>query len=551
MGIDPAPELRGTTVQVCGLWPFAAGASAPVVGTPLGKDLINAGTVCCDPVSWFTAQLIDQPSAFILGKPGLGKSSLSRRMLIGLMHRGVVPIVMADLKPDYVDLFQMIRAKGGEADVIHVGPERDAINPLDPGPVLGLIAQMPADQARKVWGEILLRQAASLGSLIALVRQTSLRAKERTILQIAIRELNAQYNPPTDGSAGPTMTGQPAGRRIPLVGEVLDHVRNPSPAMQAAALDRGDRGVYDREIEGLEEGLMALGPDGPFGQMFSQPTTKPIRLGVPTCFDVSSIDDNDETLLQAATQAVCWSYASSAVSAAAQAAEAGVGVDHTHFLVMDELWRILRAWSGMVDLVDAITRLNRQKHLGQVMITHTMNDLVLETDALTRRAWGFVERSALVFIGGLADAEMGNLRQVFALSDRETAMIRSWSEQGRIDPQSGRAVAPPGQGRFLLKRGKSPGTPFHVQLTLPELAVNDTNKRWNELRHHQVPAATVTPAIPDTALELGTALGLGTALEPGAALEPVIVVEPVIAPAPGVARADASKPASESEGGSR
>lgn len=86
---------------------------------------------------------------------------------------------------------------------------------------------------------------------------------------------------------------------------------------------------------------MACGPDGPFGAVFSEHTTRPMRIGRPTVFDVSSIGDQDR-MLQAAAQAICWSYASSAVDTVKVAAEDGVMEDITHFLVMDELWRILR-----------------------------------------------------------------------------------------------------------------------------------------------------------------------------------------------------------------
>ena len=34
-----ADEWRGTTVQVCGLWPFSTGTGTPMVGVPLGPQL--------------------------------------------------------------------------------------------------------------------------------------------------------------------------------------------------------------------------------------------------------------------------------------------------------------------------------------------------------------------------------------------------------------------------------------------------------------------------------------------------------------------------------
>ena len=81
-------EYRGTTVQVCGLWPFSSGASSPMIGVPLGRHEETQATVCCDPISWFQrARLISNPSAFILGKPGPGE-----------VHRGA-PDVHRPLRP--------------------------------------------------------------------------------------------------------------------------------------------------------------------------------------------------------------------------------------------------------------------------------------------------------------------------------------------------------------------------------------------------------------------------------------------------------------------
>jgi len=47
--VEAPPEYRGTTVQVCGLWPFSAGSGTPTDGVPLGKHQLTGATVCGDP----------------------------------------------------------------------------------------------------------------------------------------------------------------------------------------------------------------------------------------------------------------------------------------------------------------------------------------------------------------------------------------------------------------------------------------------------------------------------------------------------------------------
>jgi hypothetical protein len=75
-----------------------------------------------------------------------------------------------------------------------------------------------------------------------------------------------------------------------------------------------------------------------------------------------------------------------------------------------------------------------------MMATHTMKDLRLLTSEATAKAWGLVERSAMVFLGGLAPAVMGNLREVFTMSTAETSMIADCPPRAATTP----TPAPPG-----------------------------------------------------------------------------------------------------------
>jgi len=467
--VEAPPEYRGTTVQVCGLWPFTAGSGTPTDGVPLGRHLLTGATVCGDPLFWFLAGRISNPSGFVLGRPGLGKSSLARRIINVSTGFGIIPLILADLKPDYPPL---VRALGGQ--VIEVGRGRGYINPLDPGPLATELHLLPVTARDRVAAEQLARALNVLTGLLELVRGGRLTDREQTMLTAALRVLYADP------------TGQ-----VPVMGDVLDLVRQRHPRVRAVSLDRGDDDRYDDITENLQTALMALCADGQFGDTFARPTSTPMLLDRAVVFDVSAIDDA-EIMLQAAVQLVCWSYGQSAVSAAKELAQAGLRPQQYYLMVMDELWRTLRASVEMVDRVDAITRLNRQKMLGQLLITHTMNDLKLTDPTATAKAWGFVERSEMVFIGGLAPAEMGNLQQVFAMSTAETSMIAEWSTEGGFSSETGTQAVPPGRGKFLFKIGKNPGTPFEVKLTATELDVNNTNRGWEQLRErHRTTRATV------------------------------------------------------------
>src|SRR5690606_20222701 len=109
--IENPVEIQGSAVQVCGFWPFVNGAGLPTIGAPLGRHLLRNTLVTGDPISWFLNGIISNPSAFILAQPGLGKTSLVHRLLAVLSAWGVVPMILADSRPDYVP---HIRALGGQ-----------------------------------------------------------------------------------------------------------------------------------------------------------------------------------------------------------------------------------------------------------------------------------------------------------------------------------------------------------------------------------------------------------------------------------------------------
>lgn len=455
-------EYQGTSVQVCGLWPFVVGSSSPVVGVPLGYHLLRGTLVCADPISWFRANLILNPSCFILGRPGLGKSSLTRRLVTILESWGVIPMVLSDTKPDYVKL---VSAMGGQ--VIRLGRGRGHLNPLDLGPLVGELRALKDDtRRREAMEEMRGRRMTILTSLLTLMLGRSLAPHEDSIIAESLRVLDPEMD-----------------REIHLR-DLRQVIAERPEALQALAL-ASDEASYTRRVEGLLDSLTALGETGPFGDLFAESTSEHIIPGRPMVFDISGIDDADARF-QAAVQSVCWNYGSAVVSAEKHLGEAEGREPRHYFLVMDELWRMIRASSEMVMFIDALTRLNRQRGIGQALITHTMSDLELSSEHLTKIAWGFVERSAMVFLGGLAPREMGNLEEVFALSASEKADITDWSSEGGVNPETNRAAAPPGLGKFLLKIGKKPGVPFRTMMTDVERHVNDTNTAWavqNEPKH--------------------------------------------------------------------
>ena len=465
--VEAPPEWRGTTVQVCGLFPFAVGGGSPTIGVPLGRNLLTGATVCCDPLSWFQrARLILNPSMFVLGLPALGKSTLVRRMVIGLAGSGTVPLILGDLKPDYVDT---VVALGGQ--VIRLGRGLGALNVLDVGALDAAADQLAAagltGPAGAVRGEAHGRRCLMVEALITLVRGTAPSDTERTVLSAALRVLSDRHQAAVRAdSATPP----------PLLPDLVDVLEQAPDAVRLPTLDRGQVGAYRQVVDPLQRSLLSL-VSGPLGSVFARPTTVRLRLdATAVCVDVSGVSAND-TALQAAVLLACWSEGFGAVEAANALADAGLAPQRRFFIVLDELWRVLRSGEGMVDKVDELTRLNRNSGVGQAMVTHSMADLrALRNPQDRDKAKGFIERAGLVVCGGLPAQEVDELSEIVAFSRAERRQVSSWSTPPGWDIAS----LPPGVGKFLIKSGQRPGIPVHVDLTRAELdaAVHDTNKRW-------------------------------------------------------------------------
>lgn len=458
--VEAPPEFEASSVQVCGFWPFSVGASTALVGAVLGKHFYNGSPVCGDPMTAFARGIVSAPSAFVAALNGRGKSSMVVRMLLGIADTGGLVMVLGDLKPDYVGFTNEI---GGL--VFPIGRGVGGINVLDAGPWAEHLHRLPPARQKKIKAEIHGRRLNALQGLVEMVQRAELseRSSEVTILSVAI-EVAAE---------------EAEARGVqPLPVDVLRVITERHPRVRENIIPSGDA-EYDAMTSNLRTGLNGLGPHGPFGDVFCQQTTSAIPIDQSLCFDVSGIPSTD-TRLRAAAQLACWSHGQAISSAAKTLAEEGLEPERHHFMVMDELWQILEAWEGSVYRINAITKLNRTEGLGQIMITHSMKDLELSTVERTKIARGFVERSSMLYLGGLARNEMADLLTVKPFSSKEQDLLVSWSAEGSINSVTGIPNPPPGRGKFLMKTGDLPGIPFTTGrgLTPREVKIHNTNEAW-------------------------------------------------------------------------
>ncbi|MCQ0007517.1 type IV secretory system conjugative DNA transfer family protein [Actinomadura madurae] len=324
-----------------------------------------------------------------------------------------------------------------------------------------------------------MRTAARLNmvaALLTVLRGGPIADTERTVLNAALRVLDERHP------------------GVPTLPDLITVIDQGPERLRSVTLARGDEAKYRTAVDPLHASLLGV-LDGPMGETFAHHTTTKIDLDNPggVCIDISGIDDSDAEL-QAAVLLACWSDGFGAVEAAHALADEGLEPRRHFFVVLDELWRVLRSGRGLVDRVDALTRLNRQRGAGQVLITHTMADLLsLQDEADRLKAKGFAERAGMVICGGLPQAEMPLVNEVVRMSGIEQRMIVDWSTPPSWNPDANQDSEPPGRGRFLVKVGGRPGIPFRVELTSVERDVNDTNKRWTNST--TVPAVSPSPGL--------------------------------------------------------
>jgi type IV secretory pathway VirB4 component len=440
-------EYQATTVQLAGLFPFMAGSGSPALGVPVGRHLLWGEVVALDPLEWLRAGLITNPGMFLLGQPGAGKSALAKRLLVGMTGYGTTALVLGDTKPDYT---RLVAHLGGQ--IIRVGRGLDRINPLDAGPLRTALGRLSGPEADQLRLEIRGRRLSLLLALCTLVRGGPVSNSEQVVLAAAV-DLLSERN-----TSDPT---------VPDVLAVLEQA--PDTLRAAARATTVDD--YRRRVDNLVFTLTLL-CTGTLQGVFDGPTSHPIDLSAPAVsVDISHVAAAGDALVAAAMLST-WAYAFGVVDAAAVLADQQLAPRRRFFAVMDELWRALRGAPGLVEHADSLTRLNRQRGMASLMITHGLADLeALATEEDRAKATGFIDRAAVKILAALPAVELERVSRIVRLTAPERELVSSWAAS---EAWLGGA-SHPGRGKYLLKTGEKPGLPLSMHLVGDEPALYDTD----------------------------------------------------------------------------
>lgn len=453
--IDPGVTYLGTSVQVAGLYPWVQAGGLPSQGIPIGPDLITHEMVCLDPPGW-VGTLTTNPSCWLQGQPGAGKSALAKRLCLGLVGYGYQMICPGDVKAEYVDL---VAALGGQ--VVRIGRGLDSINPLDSGPLGRRLAALPHAEAERVQAEINGRRTELLHALLATAAGLGRRptAEESSALNSAVR-LAATAAAPGD----------------PVIPDVIRVLRDSPDEIRQRLITRDDT-EYVAAVRSVIAALENL-CDGPLSGLFDRPTSTPLDLERPAlAIDLSALLSAGDHVVAAGLLAT-WAYSYASVDTA----RAFGLLPRPVVLPLDELWRALRAGPGMVNAMDAITRLNRSRGEVSLMITHSLQDLeALPTEEDRAKARGLMERCDITILAAMPVSELHRVSAQRPLTGAEVDLVASWAAPTTTGVD-GTAQVHPGRGKYLIKIGGRLGVPVRLQLPETERRLYDTDRAMRASR---------------------------------------------------------------------
>ena len=150
-------------------------------GVPIGRHLHTAEPVGLDPAHWLRTGLVSNTGVWVQGQPGIGKSSITKRLLAGLVGFGMRAVIPGDVKGEYTPL---IEALGGT--VWRIGRGLHALNPLDAGPLAAALRTAPGTDRDRLAETLRARRLSLLEALITIVRRDELAVTERRLLAAAL-----------------------------------------------------------------------------------------------------------------------------------------------------------------------------------------------------------------------------------------------------------------------------------------------------------------------------------------------------------------------------
>lgn len=385
------PLHKETTAQLRGTYPFLADTGLPAFGMYIGQERFTRSCFCFDPFRLYNArpQVLSNPTTFLAGVIGSGKSSLAKTMLLRALAFGYRFVVPADVRGEYAPL-----ANAAGITPITLGP--GAARPLN---ALTTPALPPGLDTGQWWDIVRAHWESLLDGLIraALPGQRALTPAESTAIELALDEVTrtAKDDP-----------ARAAPASLPLVMEALfdptkrtaEEMRMTLPELRAATADIAL--VIRRLVHGSLRGLVAGTDQTRFDANLPGVVVDLSRVRVA--------NDAGMALAMACIQSMM---------------ELAFAFDRARRIVVyDELWRLV-AYPALVARIMAGIKLTRDTGTAHLLVTHRISDLLGGNAEAQRLALGLLADCSTRIIYRQATDQVPATAQALELTDIEADQL--------------------------------------------------------------------------------------------------------------------------------
>ena len=381
-----------------------------------------------DPAAWLHAGLVTNTGIWVQGQPGVGKSTIVKRLHDRAGRRsGCRAVVPGDVKGEYsaaghalggrvwrigrgLHSPQPARRRPAAPALAHTGGDRAAsARRDDPRP--------PAVPARSAGGDRAPRRDR---------RHRTPPARRRARPAVVDRRPGpGAADPRHRATSSPQPPTAPRCCRWPPA--------PPTPRTTGAA----------PATCSTPSGLLC---DGAIRGLFDRPSSVTADLDTPALsLDISALDDDDDEVV-AAAMLCSWAWAAALIDGYRRAS-GGAATS----AVQDELWRALRVAPGLVERSDRITRLGRHRGDVSIQVTHSLDDLeALPTEADRAKARGMAARNGVLRARRHGRPRTRRARRITPLTDGEARHGHAPGPPRRPGIPGNRH---PGRGKYLIKSG--------------------------------------------------------------------------------------------------
>lgn len=330
---------RGSTAQVCSIYPFSVHHPRSARGVLIGIDLLTGDAFCWDPFEAYAEGYVTNPNVAIFGQPGQRKSTLVKtylsRMFALYGDRRWVGIV--DPKGEYTTLADELGLH-----VVRLAPGGTTrINPLAPGPAA---AHEDPDKTA-------LRRADTVHDLLSAVLRRDLTPSEEAIVYAVVD----------------VVTGGVASGRVaePTLADLAGLLADPTAELAARARRTADQ-ITDDAAD-LDHALSSLLGQSLRGMFDGQSTVSLAGDGRGVVVDLSGLDPGSRAMPLVMMAATGWLQ------------EFLVCPGPQRLQVIDELW-IGAGDQHFVRHVQRCQKLGRTYGTANVHIAHKVTDATAQAD---------------------------------------------------------------------------------------------------------------------------------------------------------------------------